>query len=438
LTPTSRSRPELPVAQPTPSRPRPELPVAQPTPSSPFGGAVPNLRVAVGYLVAALVWVVAGASLPGGRWFAVHLFTLGALTNLILVFSEHFARTLTRAPEVRIRWQLPVLNLGVLAVLVGLPAALPVLVAAGATVVTATVVVAYARLRRLRRDAVGARFTWVVRGYERAHGAFVHGAILGALLGTGVLGGAWYGSARLAHLHVNILGWAGLTLLSTLVFFGPTITRCRIEPGADDRAARALRHGATGLTVGVLLLLATGVGGAAAVWLRVGAALGLAVFGWAATVTCAAVFRAVLRAKPTATRASVAAVCLWLPAVVWADVAVVATGSWRLLDAVGLAALIGVLVPAVAATLTFLAPMLRGPTLPVRTRIIAQLERRATLRTVAGNAAALTLVVTAAFGSALGPGGAWMARLAWVAFALAVLPPLVFAVARPRAPLIET
>lgn len=413
------------------------LPVQQPVRSSPFGGAVPNLRVAVAYLVVALVWVVAGTSLPGGRWFAVHLFTLGTLTNLILVFSEHFGRTLTRAPEVRIRWQLPVLNLGVVGVLVGLPAEATWLVAAGASVVTATVFVAYLRLRRLRRDAVGARFTWVVRGYERAHGAFIHGAILGALLGTGVLSGAWYGPARLAHLHVNILGWGGLTLLCTLVFFGPTVTRCRIEPGADERAARALRHGATGLTVGVVLLLATGFGGAAVLPLRLASALGLAVFAWAATTTCLAVLRAVLRAKPTATRAPIAAVCLWLPAVIWVDVAVVAAGRWDLLDAVGLAAVLGVLLPAITATLIFLAPMLRGPTVPSRARIIERLERGADLRTVAANAAALVLVVGAAFGTTLGTGGAWMVRSAWVTFAVAIVPPLLFAVARPRSPIVE-
>lgn len=48
------------------------------------------------------------------------------------------------------------------------------------------------------------------------------------------------------------------------MFFGPTMLRTRIEGGADDVAAPALRYGATALTVAVLLLLllGTGVGGA--------------------------------------------------------------------------------------------------------------------------------------------------------------------------------
>jgi hypothetical protein len=299
------------------------------------------------------------------------------------------------------------------------------------------VLASYVRLRRLRRAAVGARFTWIVRGYERAHGAFVHGAVLGILLGTGVLAGAWYEPARLAHLHVNILGWGGLTLLSTLVFFGPTITRCRILPGADARAARALRHGATGLTVAVLLLLATGFGGAAELPLRLGAAAGLAVFAWAATVTCVAVLGAVVRAKPTATKAPVLAVCLWFIAVVWADVVVVASGAWHLLDAVGVAIVVGVLVPTITATLTYLAPMLRGPTAPVRARISDRLAAGAERRTIVANSAAVTLVITAAFGTALGVGGAWMVRGAWLALIAVIVPPLLFAIAPPRPALLE-
>jgi hypothetical protein len=161
------------------------------------------------------------------------------------------------------------------------------------------------------------------------------------------------------------------------------------------------------------------------------------VLAWAATTTCWAVLRATLRAKPTATRVPVAAVSLWLPAAIWADALVVATGSWRLLDAVGVGILVGVLVPAITATLTFLAPMLRGPTVPVRARIIARLERGAEARAIVANVAAITLVVGAAFGTALGNGGAWMVRGAWVAFAAAIVPTLLFAVARPRPPLVD-
>jgi nitrite reductase (NO-forming) len=378
---------------------------------SPFGAAAPSIAAAMIYAVLVLVWVTAGEVLPGGRWLAVHLFTLGTLTNLVLVFSEHFGRKLTRQPDQRIRWQPAVTNLGVLAVLIGLPTGTRWAVGGGATVVTAVVLVSYWRLRRMRRAAVGGRFVWIVRTYERAHGAFVHGAILGALMGLGLLSGAWYGAARIAHLHVNVLGWGGLTLLSTLVFFGPTMVRARIAAGADERAARALRHGATGLTAGVLLLLATGVGGTPAVVLRVVAAAAFGVFAWATTVTCCAVGAAARRAKPSAARWPLIAVSVWFPVAVWADVAIVATAAWRLLELVGLAVLLGVLAQTIAAVLSYLAPMLRGRSFAGRDRILARFERLARTRAATFNLGVAAVIVAVAV---RGGAGALLSRAGWI------------------------
>lgn len=389
------------------------LPV-RPAARSPFRPVAPTLAVAVAYAVAAVVWVVAGGVLPGGRWLAVHLFTLGVLTNLVLVFTEHFGRTLTRRPDRSTAWQAVATNVSVLVVLVGLPTSTRWAVAVGATGVTAVVLVSYWRLRGMRRAAVGARFTWVVRAYERAHGAFVHGAVLGLLIGTGVVTGAWYASARIAHLHVNLLGWGGLTLLATIVFFGPTLVRTRIEDGADDRAARALRHGATGITVGVLLLLATGVGGALGTTARVVAAIALGVFAWAAAVTCLAVGRAALRAKPSATRWPVVAVAAWFPVVAWADVAVVAGAAWRWLDVLGLVLVLGVLGQAMLATLVYLAPMLRWSTATGRERLRTRLDRGASPRAGAWN---LGVSLVAAAAMVRGDVGAVGARTGWVLLA---------------------
>ncbi len=392
---------------------------------SPFGATAPSIVAALLHAAVAIVWIVAGESWAPGRWIPVHLFTLGVLTNLVLVFTEHFGRTLTRNPEQQIRWQPAVLNLGVVAVLVGVPMGERWVVAAGASTVTAVVLVSYLRLRRMRRDAVGARFTWIVRVYERAHGAFVHGAILGALMGIGLLTGGWYAAARTAHLHVTILGWGGLTLLATLVFFGPTLTRTRIVAGSDDRAARALRVGGTGLTVAVLLLLGTGVGGAAATALRVLAALAMAVFAWATTVTCLPVGEAARGAKPSATRWPVIAVCAWFPVVAWADVAMIAAGQWRFLDALGLAVILGVLVQAIAAVLAYLAPMLRARTIPGRDTVIARLDRGATARASAFNIGVGAIVYGAVLRSDAGPMGVVLARAGWVVVLAALLPQVV-------------
>lgn len=351
--------------------------------ASPFRPAAPSIAAALVYAAAAITWTAAGHLLPGGRWLAVHLFTLGVLTNLVLTFSEHFARTLTRTPGERAGWWPLVTNAGVVAVLVGLPSATPWLVAIGASVVTAAVTAAWWRIRTMRRRAVGPRFAWVVRAYERAHGAFIHGAVLGALLGTGVLTGRWYGAARLAHLHLLVLGFAGLTLLATLVFFGPTLARTRIRPGAEVSAVRALRSGATAITVAGVALLLTGLGGPAATVARVTAGAALGVVAWAAATVCWPVARAAFHGPASAARPGVIAVAAWLPPLVAADALVVVLGAWRWLDVLGLTVLLAVLGQSVAMTLVHLAPMLRGR--PVATVVRQRLDAAARWRAALTN-----------------------------------------------------
>jgi len=373
---------------------------------------------------AALVglYLAAGELLPGDRWVAVHLFTLGVVTNVILVFSEHFGRTLTRTAGERATWWPIPINVGIVAVLIGVVADLIVVLAVGATTVTVSVFAAYLRLRRMRRAAVGARFSWIVRMYELAHGAFILGAIVGALLGTGLVRGRWYGPALFAHLHANILGWAGLTLLATLVFFGPTMARTRIEEGADARAARALRIGAAGLTAAVVLLLLAGAGGVAGLAARVGAGLALGVFAWSVTMVCTPVMRAVWRGRDTASRPAIVALCVWFIAVVWLDVVVVSTGTWRWLDALGVIALAGVLTQAILATLLYLAPMLRGQDSDERAEITVRLERGRLTRTLGFNLGVLAVVVGVAWrtaGTALVVGG-WAALLIVLLISLAL------------------
>lgn len=378
------------------------------------------------FAIAAAVWVVAGADLPGGRWLAVHLFTIGVLSNVILAFTHHFTDTLTKVPadDTHGRWVL-VFNLGALAVMAGMVRSWAVVVAIGATVATAAVMGNHLRLRRARRQALGARFAWIVRSYERAHGAFVHGAILGGLLGAGALAGPWYPAARIAHLHVNLLGWAGVTLLATLVFFGPTMARTRIEAGADDRAARLVRLGAHGITVASLALVATGVDGVGGLVLRIVAGVALAVFAWAATSTCRAVARAVSAAGPSAARAPIVALCRWLPLLAWADAVVVTTGSWRHLDALGLGLLLGVFVQAVATTLTYLAPMLVADRGDGRSRLRDALDRFAGTRTTIFNLGAVVVVVMAAVGTSADVVGGVLARIGWAAMLVATLQPVV-------------
>lgn len=379
----------------------------------------PVALVAACYAIAVVVWVVGGNQLPGGRWLAVHLFTLGVVTNLILGLSDHFSRALTHQPGTIPTWQIVVTNAGVLAVLWGIPSTSRWSVATGAALLTLAVLVSYRRLRSLRRSALGSRFAWVVRMYERAHGAFLHGAVLGALIGTGVLGGRWITAARIAHLHVNLLGWAGLTLLATIVFFGPTIGRTRIRAGADERAARALKVGATVLTFAVLALLGTGSSGTPGTVSRSVAAAGLALFAWAVTVVCEPVFRALLVARSPG-RWPILAAVVWFPLVAWADVAVAATGTWRWLEPLGAAMFLGVLAQAITASVGYLAPQLR-PVGPSRDAVRERTEDRILERAIAWNVGVMLVVAAAIAGPAAT--GTWsaVARTGWALVIAAAL-----------------
>jgi len=400
------------------------------------GGPFRHLRsvaaAATGYALACAIWLVFGTDLPGGRWFAVHLFTLGVVTNLILGLTDHFSRTLTHQPGAMPRWQLPAVNVGIIALLWGIPDGRTWLVAAGATLVTAVVFLSYLRLRGLRRGALAPRFGWVVRAYERAHGAFIQGAILGALIGASVFGGAWIASARLAHAHIQLLGWAGMTLLATIVFFGPTVGRTRITPGADVRAARALPTAAIALTVAVLALLGTGFGGVPGVSLRLLAAAGLAVFAWSVTVVCVPVVGA-MRASRSAGRWGILAVTAWFPLVAWTDVALVASASWRWLDPLGAALILGVIAQAIVASLGYLSPMLR-PRGDERDAVQRWTDASPVARAVAWNAGTALVVVSALAGPA--DFWSWAAKSGWAlvfASAFAQVIPLVWVRRAPEA-----
>lgn len=382
-------------------------------PTTPFADVRASLTVAATAGIAGLAWVVVAG---GGRWLGVHFFTLGVLTPLVVGFSAHFAATLTRAEQSPTVRPAPTAA-GIAAVVVGLPTGSSWLLATGGVVLTVVVFDNYRQIRRLRRCAVGARFGWIVRVYERAHGAFVHGAALGVLMGIGVLPAAWYLSARQAHLHINVLGWGGLTLLATLVFFGPTLVRARIPEGAEDRAAMAIRHGATGLTVATIAILLTGLGGTAGLVLRVLASVGLAVLARAVAVVCLPVARVAGTARRGAQWGLVIGSGAWFVIAAWADVAVVATGQWQWLTPLGVAALVGVLGQAVMAAVSHVGPLLLSRAR--RLAVLNALEKGALWRALAWNTAT-ALLVASAIPVGL-PAAGLVSLLAWILLAGAVV-----------------
>lgn len=356
--------------------------------SGPFRDVAPSLVIAFTYLFAVIVWLLFGSVLPGGRWLAVHLFTIGFLSTVILGFTHHFATTLTHAKTTRPR-AIPLLfHAGNLTVLYAIPTGNRMLVIIGSTAITVAVFFAYWTLRGLRKNALGARLGWIVRIYERAHGAFLHGALLGALTGATLVTGPLWGSMRLAHLHANVLGWAGLTLAATLVFFGPTLTYTRIRDGADHRAAARLRRAATALTVGLIFLIATGVSQTTHTLSRFAAAASLAVFAYLMIRVLADVALAVVAAKPNPQKPLVLTVCVTFAVVLVGDVAIVAWARWWLIDTLGVLMFTGVLLPSVLATVMYVSPFLTAHTHEARAqrreRFVVGQKTRAAVVTIGG------------------------------------------------------
>ena len=301
---------------------------------------VPVTGLVLGYLAAAGVTVALGDRVAGGTWLALHLVLLGAVTNAIVVWSEHFAAALLRVPRAGERAATAralALNLGVLAVLGGVHGGRPVLVAVGAWLVGAVVLAHVAALAAGARRAFGGPLAGTVWFYVAAGAALLAGMGLGVLLAGGAAGSAdAYRAMRLAYVHLNVLGWVGLAVVGTQFTLWPTVLRTRMV--ADPRRAAGWS----------LPLLAVGLAVAAAGLLAQQRALALAgLTGYAAGLGVALVpfARTALRRPPhTAASWMLAAAVAWFAVAVAADLVALA-GSDRVVDLDGRT---GRLVPAVA------------------------------------------------------------------------------------------
>jgi nitrite reductase (NO-forming) len=121
--------------------------------------------VTLAYLLAGGAVLLAGRWVSDGGWLALHLVLLGAVTNAIVVWSEHFSAALLHARPVGDRVALArivALNLGVLAVLIGVHRGQPTLVAVGAGLLGAVVVAHALTLMGWRRrgSATAPCTTW--------------------------------------------------------------------------------------------------------------------------------------------------------------------------------------------------------------------------------------------------------------------------------------
>lgn len=214
---------------------------------------MPQIHYKPAALLAALVLLASGAALiilgPALQAVAVHTVVAMLLFPLILAAMTYFTPVLTRRPSARGL----VRGLPWLALVAGTLAAYalahrPALLAAAALLGLVTVLAFAAWMLREARRALGGPHPGLY-WYLAALGCLALGLV--TALGAVVWQGHWPALRRL-HLHLNLLGFVGLTAIGTLQVLIPTAGGCT-DPEAGARLRLDLKYAVAGV-----LLIAVG------------------------------------------------------------------------------------------------------------------------------------------------------------------------------------
>ncbi|MFA1548384.1 multicopper oxidase domain-containing protein [Actinomadura chokoriensis] len=365
--------------------------------------------VVLAWLALTVVAAVVRHELPVPQWLLIHLFLLGAVTNAIVTWTEHFASALLRVPAPPGWWpvtRLAVLNAGIVAVLCGVSEGFPAVAVGGAVAVVGVVTAHVAVLAMRARDALGGRFAHVVAWYLWAGGALIIGGTLGGLMASGRVPSGWHEPMHAAHAQVNILGWVGLAVLGTLFTLWPTVLRTRMVDGTGRIARWSLRFAVPGLGLAVGGLLAD---------LRWVVAAGLLMYAGAAALALVPFVRTLRRRRPH-TPAS------WMLAAgtTWFAVTLIVDASRQSLSGLLPLALVGFVGQTLLGALTFLLPVVLGGGPAALKANAAMIERVWPVRVAAINVAVPLLVLPA-------PG--WASRAGWIVVLAALAAFILLAVA---------
>jgi nitrite reductase (NO-forming) len=205
------------------------------------------------YLVAALLFGVFQRTEEGGEptWLTVHLLLLGAVTNAIITWSDHFvsallwARSQNRTRQMTI---ISLLNLGIVGVLFSISQHVHWLLIVSATLIAGVIAYYLRGITSLIKPSLNKRFKEVIAFYQLAALMILLGITLGVVDAYKSDTDIWQPRITLAHLHANLLGWVGLTIVGTLVTLWPTVLRTQMHEKAITRAKLGLKF----MIVGIL------------------------------------------------------------------------------------------------------------------------------------------------------------------------------------------
>jgi nitrite reductase (NO-forming) len=205
------------------------------------------------YLVAALLFGVFQRTEEGGEptWLTVHLLLLGAVTNAIITWSDHFvsallwARSQNRTRQMTI---ISLLNLGIVGVLFSISQHVHWLLIVSATLIAGVIAYYLRGITSLIKPSLNKRFKELIAFYQLAALMILLGITLGVVDAYKSDTDIWQPRITLAHLHANLLGWVGLTIVGTLVTLWPTVLRTQMHEKAITRAKLGLKF----MIVGIL------------------------------------------------------------------------------------------------------------------------------------------------------------------------------------------
>lgn len=189
------------------------------------------------FMVWSTAWVIGRVVGGAGSWWGpLHVFLVGAVLLAISGAAPLFSITwaAARAPDGRLVAAQPwVTATGAVLAVIGVTESWDVLTVVGATLVgvglllLAVVLVGVFRRSLLKRFGLSGRF------YLLALGCGAVGVALGGILGVGGIPGLDYLEARTAHMHLNLIGLVGFTIIGTIPALLPTTARHPMVSGRE-------------------------------------------------------------------------------------------------------------------------------------------------------------------------------------------------------------
>lgn len=310
-------------------------------------------RLSAVFILWAAGWSVYRAFVPGSWWGPLHAFMVGgvllAISGATQLFSVTWAAAIPPDPRLALsqRWMLAT---GAATAIAGVVWESTPVVVLGATLVGLGLLTLGWILIGVTRRSLLKRFGLSSRFYLLGIAAGAIGVMLGGLIASGS-SGSRYLDFRVAHMHLNVVGLVGFTIVGTLPTILPTMVRHKMVSGRE--AVFGFWGSAAALTVMAAGTLAGPV--------VVGIGCGLAGVGSAATLVGIVVRLGVPKVLKSGLPALlVTSGSLWLIGWVFVESITLIGGHqaiWSRATAVG----VGGVALVLFGSLAYLVPVLAGP-----------------------------------------------------------------------------